>query len=446
MLDGGDGGVGTSWATMSVPDMRRVIQSASTEGQWEIVGGWQKSAELLLEHKFQVEDFRKNLALAWPPGKSAASEAYLARLDALIKNLDETYEAALANHDALSAATGSIYQAQVKMEEIFKEYESNQTLLDQFTANQQKTQNGTPNPTPSGEEPPVAPGRQEQLRLQAATMLNGVSTELAQAQVRIQRPTLYQPLPQFDDAKTINDGGFTAPPIPPLGGSLTNDGGSSNSRSRPSTAFPTSTAVTVNPPVTPPATEPGLILGGTKNLPAPTPPQLLNPAAPTLPTGGPITGPALLSPSTSLLPGGGPAPLPSTPIGRGGLPREGLMRPGTPLPEGLRTMAPGGIIGGNPALGLGQPAAGRSAGQRVNPVGGVIGEQPMGGSSRSGGSRSGGIGGVYGPGARRSGQRDESDGTQWDPDNPWETAEGVEPIVLPSREQRVDPGPAIGLH
>jgi hypothetical protein len=49
------------------------------------------------------------------------------------------------------------------------------------------------------------------------------------------------------------------------------------------------------------------------------------------------------------------------------------------------------------------------------------------------------------PGGRRGSRRDQLKGNRWDPDNPWETNEGVEPVVLPPREQRVDPGPAIGL-
>jgi hypothetical protein len=43
-------------------------------------------------------------------------------------------------------------------------------------------------------------------------------------------------------------------------------------------------------------------------------------------------------------------------------------------------------------------------------------------------------------------RRDESTAVKhWDPNNPWETAEGVPPVVLPPSEQRIDPGPAIGL-
>jgi hypothetical protein len=40
----------------------------------------------------------------------------------------------------------------------------------------------------------------------------------------------------------------------------------------------------------------------------------------------------------------------------------------------------------------------------------------------------------------------EETGKRWDPDNPWETADGVSPVVRPSEDyRRVDPGPAIGL-
>jgi hypothetical protein len=50
------------------------------------------------------------------------------------------------------------------------------------------------------------------------------------------------------------------------------------------------------------------------------------------------------------------------------------------------------------------------------------------------------------PGARHA-RRDEEERQvpRWDPDNPWETDAGVEPVVLPPPPAgRVDPGPAIG--
>lgn len=132
---------------------------------------------------------------------------------------------------------------------------------------------------------------------------------------------------------------------------------------------------------------------------------------------------------------------PTTGVGRTvSLPGEGAFRVGGGLPEGVRAMPPGGVIGGTPGVGIGQP--GRAGARRVNPVGGVIGEHE---GVRGAGAR-GELGGPYGQaGGRRSGGRHDANGEHWDPDNPWETAEGVDPVVLPSREQRIDPGPAIGL-
>jgi len=192
----------------------------------------------------------------------------------------------------------------------------------------------------------------------------------------------------------------------------------------------------------------------------------ISPITPVAPGGGggPLPNPGLLPPSTGLLPDGtglprgGTSPLtPTTPgLGRGGLgvPREGVLRSGGLPPEGgMRAMAPGGVIGGSPVTrGIGQLGAGGAGTRRVNPVGGVIGQ----GEGAIGSRRGVGAGtmsasehpaGMYGSGAagRRSGRRDEGDDMHWDPDNPWDTAEGVDPVVLPTEAQRVDPGPAIGL-
>lgn len=112
-------------------------------------------------------------------------------------------------------------------------------------------------------------------------------------------------------------------------------------------------------------------------------------------------------------------------------------------------MPPGGMIGGAPGVGLGQPTTARPSAKRINPIGGIIGEtQPQNRAGVRGatGEHMGGYGMPYGQnGARNPGRDERGDGSHWDPDNPWETAEGVSPVVMPSREQRIDPGPAIGL-
>lgn len=119
-------------------------------------------------------------------------------------------------------------------------------------------------------------------------------------------------------------------------------------------------------------------------------------------------------------------------------------------------MPPGGVIGTVPGGALGQPSPGGRLPSRVNPVGGVIGSESEGGMGA--GARGGGIGvlgrggsGAAGEpigtlGARGNRHPDDDDNLHWDPDNPWETTQGVAPVLTPGAEQRIDPGPAIGLH
>jgi hypothetical protein len=76
-------------------------------------------------------------------------------------------------------------------------------------------------------------------------------------------------------------------------------------------------------------------------------------------------------------------------------------------------------------------------GQRPGPA---TGRMPLGGPAGTAQPGGGGMGGR--PGLHSGEHVDDL----WDPDNPWETDEGVAPVVLPARETgRIDPGPTIGL-
>jgi len=77
MLDGGGGGGGTPWESMTLEFMQQLIQNPNTDAQWQLASAWQKSADLLNEHKFQVQEYRDNLAAAWPPERSTAAAAYI---------------------------------------------------------------------------------------------------------------------------------------------------------------------------------------------------------------------------------------------------------------------------------------------------------------------------------------------------------------------------------
>jgi hypothetical protein len=145
------------------------------------------------------------------------------------------------------------------------------------------------------------------------------------------------------------------------------------------------------------------------------------------------------------------------PHGGGKLPPNVLTKPGMGAgPTGRMAMPSGGVIGATPGSGMiGQvPPAGagnRTGGPvRANPVGGVIGQPGSGPLGRSASAGVHGPGGLTGPlgnqAGQRRGHRDESaEANRWDPDNPWATQEGVDPVVLPADAPGpIDPGPVIG--
>ncbi len=522
---GGDSG-GTPWATLPMDQIQHFAQSPDIDAHYKLVDGWQKSIELVSEHLSQVTSYRDGLAAAWPPEKSPASAQYLARLDELIKHLQDTSEAAIVNGDAMSGATGSLNAAKAQVSELYSTWQSNQNSLAAYTAAQTGP---TPNPTYVGTEPPVTAAQQEDLRQKAANIMQGVSTDLAQAQLKIVKPAEFAPsLIGYDEKHQVFQGTDAAPVVPPIvpvpfvaDGSDGPNASSKRSGSATSTAGAARSSTSPTTHSSSPASSSGnhgVILGGTHPQSSTLPQSTGSHAQPVVPgEAGRVTLPSTVPPSggsrlprglgvdqptrTSRLPGD------KVPSGSGGLPGSG----GEISPGSARPSASGGVINGARGGILGEPIEGRMGLPRVvNPVGGVIGgsagggftNEPrvgeaqarsvgsagsigaggFGGAGSQGGSRVGGrtpgpysegtIGGrpsaaatsteglgaervgmrgaasqqPFGQlGGRQSGRRSESERKRWDPDNPWEVEQGVEPVIMPAPEQKIDPGPAIGL-
>jgi hypothetical protein len=362
----------------------------------------------------------------------------------LIANLQATYDAAVANHSAFASATLAISLSRTDVKKIYDEYTANQTKLTEF-ANKPKPVSKYVAP----QKPPVADGRQEQLNNQARSIMFGLSGEIIQARTQITKPALYTD--GRIDNQTKNDSGpqYVAPPIPPI---QTFDPGTGSPHSsgsgtphQPTSTQPAGPGADHQPTQPGPARQPGLVLGGTQ-------PVMSGPPSTGITVSPPVGGgglPGTISP-TPVLP---TPPLGSTPPGFPSstgtrlTPGEG---PGRSviggLPNGSRPMPPGGVIGGTPGVGLGQPRVGGRAPSRVNPVGGVI--NPENSARQPSAAGRGGMSSSQPitTGGRSATRREEAEESmRWDPDNPWETAEGVAPVVLPATEQRVVPGPAIGL-
>lgn len=473
MLDAGGGGGysgSTNWYNFNTPNMWSTLANQDTEPYWEQVSAWKKTSELSLTHLSRLKQYRDGLAEAWPPEKNEAARAYVERLDYLIEVVQGVYDTSSSNHQTLSNITLAIGEARRKLEPIVREYEEKQRAKKEYEDT---------NPLLAIFKDEVKQSDLDAVDAKARSIMYSLSGELAGAQMQLQKPPPYtkkvgREEPQPPDGNGM--GGSIPPVLPPVPVPGSVGGGPSYS------ASPTPAVHTVVP--TQPPSGVGPVLGSTGTLTpptvSPTPPSIITPS-PT-PTPGPgLPGP-FPPPNTGLPPGPKPPGLPPSP----GYPNSSNLAPGTGGPKtglgtggGLtpRAMPPGGMIGGSPGAGLGQPAPGPNAARRINPVGGVIGgggaggsagTTPLGGAGQRpgmGGGMPAGSAGRPGAGVGRtpmtSGQnfgmapssrggvqkQDEENSQHWDPDNPWETDEGVAPVMMPSRQtNRIDPGPAIGYN
>ncbi|MFI6760210.1 hypothetical protein ACIBF5_13840 [Micromonospora sp. NPDC050417] len=438
---GGDYSGSTNWFNYDVKQMWKTLENQETDGHWQRVAGWRRTHELAGTHLSRLRAYREGLIQAWPPEKSAASRAYVERLDYLIDSVEQSFESAVANRDALSGATGAISDARRQLRSIHDEYvrklaakEAYERKLPSASATPLPTPTPSPSPGPAP-TPPVSQAELDRLNNRARSIMYGLSSELVQAQAQLRQPPPYRggKPPVRDADSTDVYGGGSPPTIPPVvpvpitagsGPSMPSGAGSVQH------IVPAPTAPSVGP-----------ILGSAA------------PVAPTVPT--PSLTPPAITPTPSPAPGigtGFPPALSPTPGGFG-TPYPGALGT-TPIAGGPtkpavgavantpRAMAPGGMIGGVPAVG--QPGVGVPPARQINPVGGMIGGGVAGGTTPMGGA---GQRSVVPPGSRPGQHRGEEGSVQhWDPDNPWETNEGIAPVIrAPKDAGQIDPGPAIGF-
>jgi len=463
MLDGGGGGGGTSWYDKDVPTMWAYISDIDTEPMWKQSSGWQKAIDLASTNLWRLNDFRDKLVTAWPPEKSEASRTYVEKLDELIKSVQDVYDGAVTNKTSASNLASSISEAQYKVKPLYDEYLANigkqstydsnlaakkSELSDKYGGTTNRSYIYALNSWKNSNPDPAVASRQEELNNQTRTSMSSLSTDLVVSKGNMVEPQPYTP-PKL--AGKRDDGGDTGGTSSTSTGSSSYGTGSSNSYGSTSSSMP---PVVPMPSYVPPS-QPSLT--GTTYTPTPTTPTPM-PTAPTLP-GTPPTGPiGGMPPVTPVGPNGviGKPNLPVGPSGlRPGMP-PGVMGTGgkstTGLAGGKGLVGPNGVIGGQGGRG----GAGSVGGRGVNPSGGVIGGRGgaagagTGGAGAAGGRGAGAAGGrgagMVGAGAGGRGKKGEDDhGNEWDPDNPWEVAEGVTPVVdAPGETGPIDPGPAIG--
>jgi hypothetical protein len=446
VADGAGGYMGTDWWNRTIPEMWRALEREElTDAHQQVQDGWRSTYNTLANHLERVKQYKAKLVEAWPPEKSAAAAAYVERLDDLIDHLQDTYETATTNHDTLKNAMLALGSSRAQLKPLYDQYVANQGRILDFAAAKERLGNtGAANIM----QPEVTAVDQQRLQYQAARIMVGLTSEISEATASLKQPKLYQASGRVDSGQDDPQGGSLVPPAIAPGFdtvSARDTGSPGHSRSLPLESPDRATIVRPHP---------GLVLdGATPAHVGPTPPPTTTHPSPNAPsTGGfaptpPPTGTSAVKPPP---PAGGREAHPGRLAPRAGNQEVHGGRPASrPLPGTGVARPSSGVIGGPPGTSglVGHPgSAGRPA-QRVNPVGGVIGG--TGAASRTGttGLSGPGYGPGYGPatGHPRRDRASTSERGGWDPDSPWATAEGVDPVLEPSPERRIDPGPAIGL-
>lgn len=434
----------TNWFLMDVTSMWVCLKNQDTTNHWRHVTGWRKVCELAQDHLEKLRAYRRGLAEAWPPESNSAARAYLRELDKLVDQVRQTHDAAAANLTALDAATKAIDSSRDTLRQIHDEYEAKlqqKRSYEAAIADPKVIVGGRSSFT----EPPVTEADLERLNGRARGIMFGLSSELQQAQIALRPPPIVRAIEPRPN--TPSDGPSPAPIIPPI----------VPVPLAPSSPTPHSAA----PKAAPAAAKlrAGPILGNTGAAPGPAPSS--PPVHPGTDTAGPPRTPGLPPPHNPGRPGGqsgGPGAGPP----RHATSRGATSPPPASQPPTSRRLPAGGVIGGAPHAGPRQP--GSTDGHPRRPVGGVIGGGGAGTAPTGGaGSRPGGGRGLPGgptiptlgvaPGAPvgRSGdstRRGNSENVPraWNPDHPWETDQGVDPVIQPPKgEGPIDPGPAIGF-
>ncbi|MEU7902787.1 hypothetical protein [Actinoplanes sp. NPDC049118] len=469
----------TAWGSFNTPRLWSMVMREDDPEAWRQVAAWGEIAGAVKDQRSLLLKAREALVAAWPPEQNTSSAAFVEELDMLLARMDQ------ARTDADDTATGlanileALRQAKNDIRPLWEQYKA-------------KSDDLVPAWWDNAEEELDRQARQHMITAEQIVQDNVARLKVPDPYALDPKDPRWEPTDARGDTtagtgagvSSSGRGGTVVPvphdPVPPLPGHdpIVPDGAGSGPG---------------------PATGGGLIggpgLAGVINPPQVTPP----PVAP------PAPGPVVVPPAGG---GGGivpPGPIVGPGIGGIGGPRgTGTGGGAGPHGTGAGPRGLGGTGGGVTGLGAGGiggvgrgarpgvlPAA---AGQRALPSGAVIGETVAGagrggaaGATHAGGAGLGGGAGRGGAaraaaarvsgrqgepvrpprpawlpdepvgaartgpgtpataGGARGGRRSGGDGPPpFDPDNPWEVAVGVDPVIAPAPDNaRHDPGPNV---
>ncbi|BCB79947.1 hypothetical protein GCM10022251_08640 [Phytohabitans flavus] len=385
----------TSWFERDLPAMWRLLENQQSDDHWRLVAGWRKASELTATHLRRLEQYRTNLAEAWPPDRNAAASAYVARLDFLIENVRTTHDVAAANYTTLSATVGALASARRDLKPLYDEYVATSGTIEYYS-NRAAFNAGAEAPTVIGAAP-AGPQDLERLNNRARAIMYTLSHTLIEAEAAIRQPPTY-PAGNFRDPGDADVYGRQQPMVRNSEGFLPGTDSTGRVDSASGRA--------------------GGLQAGDSDVGAngmhPTPPAL------------DARESGIIAPGSAIKT--------NTPGPRSVDRSDGLATPGLAGGTTPRALAPGGVIGGVPGSATRPPRDPI----RVNPVGGVIASNPIASPQFMGQS-------VCAPISGQAGDERSERIRHAKPDTRWQVAQGVPEVIVPRAEPRFDPGPAIGL-
>ncbi|WP_148307882.1 hypothetical protein [Actinoplanes friuliensis] len=397
----------TPWPAYNTPRIWAMVANEDNPESWQQVAALSSMAGLIHDQKSRLEASKQKLIDAWPPGDSKAAAAFVRMIDYVLLNMEEDRKTADKNAAALGRVLGELQQAKKDIAPLYQSY-------------LEKSDDWVPGWWDNAEE---------ELDGQARARMRQAEQVIAKPENAITPPEVYE----FAPRKFVDR---------PVGGSDETEGGRGSGVSRGGTGV-ADFQVPHNPPPTLPGfagpDAPGNGFGST-DQPAPPPagPGLAGVITPPVTSGSPV---APIQPSA---PGGLPASQPG----------QGLVIGGG-IGGGFAGGSAGSARGGFSPFGVGPQRGGAGAvrgggASATKPATPSWLPPPSGQPARGGaatGRRSNSSPMLPATGARRP-DEDQEGGMTFDPDNPWATAEGVAPVIEPSRKvHRHDPGPGvIGWH
>jgi hypothetical protein len=371
---------------------------------WKQVAAMGAMAQTVKDQRSRLQAAREALAQAWPPEINPSAEAFLTKMDDLLLNMETTRQLADQNAARLGEVLEALRQAMVNIRPLYDEYVD-------------KSDDWVPSWWDKAE-----PELDEKARGHMIAAENAIADPAS----KITPPdpyTLQTEDKLVREKRSVSTSGADRTSIDPSASGRDSEDG-------------------VRVPHDPPPPLPGHT------------PLLADGKAPTTGPSGPGLA-SVVSPSPAgLLPATSPSPAslggPSAGLGVPGLfsPRVPMSSPGrasgtaAPFSTAPKATPFGTVIGGSPLRGNG--SSGRPTPPSWLPI--TSGQPGRTGSGRNGGNVAPPLAGM--PRADQRGRRSRDGNIPFDPDDPWFTEEGVDPVIEPSRDEpRHDPGPGvIGWH